>query len=354
VEIETAALRRCFAARLAARPRSAAAAADATADAPPLSPDVLQQCVAVACGWASCVVGAGVYAPQLRAWRASYAPRSISVFSLNELRRAPADALRRIRAFLELPPPAPPPPAPPPPPPAPPQPGVGDDGGGGGARRRRGRSRAAVLADEEAAARANGGGCAAVVMRNAAAASVARARGAPAEAHAALTAFYAPHAKQLRRELTLLSAPLREWQLRERWLWMDEGNEGTTATAAAAGPPGPPPPAAPAAAAAAATAAAAAAAASAEAQAAAAAGGAASALPPWASLPSLFLLGGEKCGSTSLAFALGRHPQVRMARHALPGEPPFFRKELHFFDDDLRSAARNSRRDSSRNSGAIL
>ena len=103
MEIETAALRRCFAARLAARPRSAAAA-DATADAPPLSPDVLQQCVAVACGWASCVVGAGVYAPQLRAWRASYAPRSISVFSLNELRRAPADALRRIRAFLELPP----------------------------------------------------------------------------------------------------------------------------------------------------------------------------------------------------------------------------------------------------------
>ena len=50
MEIETAALRRCFAARLAARPRSAAAAADATADAPPLSPDVLQQCVAVACG----------------------------------------------------------------------------------------------------------------------------------------------------------------------------------------------------------------------------------------------------------------------------------------------------------------
>ena len=34
------------------------------------------------------------------------------MFSLNELRRAPADALRRIRAFLELPPPAPPPPPP--------------------------------------------------------------------------------------------------------------------------------------------------------------------------------------------------------------------------------------------------
>jgi hypothetical protein len=27
-------------------------------------------------------------------------------------------------------------------------------------------------------------------------------------------------------------------------------------------------------------------------------------------LPSIFLLGGEKCGSTSLAFALSRHPQV--------------------------------------------
>ena len=57
-----------------------------------------------------------------------------------------------------------------------------------------------------------------------------------------------------------------------------------------------------------------------------------------ANLPSVFLLGGEKCGSTSLAFALSRHPQIQMARHALPGEPAFFRKESHFFDDDLRFA----------------
>ena len=71
------------------------------------------------------------------------------------------------------------------------------------------------------------------------------------------------------------------------------------------------------------------------------------------SLPTLFLLGGEKCGSTSLAFALGRHPQVRMARHALPGEPPFFRKELHFFDDDLRYC-RAILAQFWRNSGAIL
>jgi hypothetical protein len=32
--------------------------------------------------------------------------------------------------------------------------------------------------------------------------------------------------------------------------------------------------------------------------------------PPDTTLPSVFLLGGEKCGSTSLAFALSRHPQV--------------------------------------------
>lgn len=31
---------------------------------------------------------------------------------------------------------------------------------------------------------------------------------------------------------------------------------------------------------------------------------------PDTTLPSVFLLGGEKCGSTSLAFALSRHPQV--------------------------------------------
>jgi hypothetical protein len=37
-------------------------------------------------------------------------------------------------------------------------------------------------------------------------------------------------------------------------------------------------------------------------------------------LPKLFLLGCEKCGSTSLAFALARHPQLRFARCALaPG-----------------------------------
>ena len=42
-------------------------------------------------------------------------------------------------------------------------------------------------------------------------------------------------------------------------------------------------------------------------------------------IPSVFLLGGEKCGSTSLAVALSRHPQIQMARHALPGEPAFFR-----------------------------
>jgi hypothetical protein len=29
-------------------------------------------------------------------------------------------------------------------------------------------------------------------------------------------------------------------------------------------------------------------------------------------------------------------PKIALARHTLPGEPPFFRKELHFFDDDLR------------------
>ena len=93
-------------------------------------------------------------------------------------------------------------------------------------------------------------------------------------------------------------------------------------------------------------------------------------------MPTVFLLGGEKCGSTSLAFALSRHSQLQMARHALPhtvhahtvhlplfpctqclsadsvvcalilcvpqarhalpGEPIYFRKELHFFDDDIR------------------
>jgi hypothetical protein len=153
-------------------------------------------------------------------------------------------------------------------------------------------------------------------------------RDVPTAAAAILRPFYAPFAASVRRELRLLRQPVRSaredpwlwadegvpitarrdpWADEEvpitaredPWLWADEGVRSTvvtraaaaaTATATAIGnspppdttppdttPPDTTPP---------------------------------DTTPPDTTLPSVFLLGGEKCGSTSLAFALSRHPQV--------------------------------------------
>ena len=123
-------------------------------------------------------------------------------------------------------------------------------------------------------------------------------RDVPTDAAAILRPFYAPFAASVRRELRLLRQPVRSAR-EDPWLWADEGVRSTvvtraaaaaTATATAIGnspppdttppdttPPDTTPP---------------------------------DTTPPDTTLPSVFLLGGEKCGSTSLAFALSRHPQV--------------------------------------------
>ena len=303
---EAAALSRCFAAsRPAAATTAAAATGTAAAAALPLPPfEAWQRCVAVECGWPNCVVAAGLYALQLRAWRAAFPPRAFALFTLGEWHRSPAAARRRLFGFLGLPT------SPPPPPPPSPQPT---------SRRRLASDNglAAVATTEGSTTEGGGGACADEQLRTEAAAALARGRGVPRGAAAALGTFYAGFSAPLRSELTQLAQPLHRTHPEEAWLWLDKPERAASAAVAAA------------------TAAAEEEEnAAAEAEAAEAAVGeeeeeeeAAAAVDESATaLPTLFLLGGEKCGSTSLAFALTRHPQLHMARHALPGEPAYFRK----------------------------
>ena len=103
---ESAALARCFAdARKAARRTAAAANANANANAngaalPLPSTEAWQRCVAVGCGWPNCVVGAGMFALQLRAWRTSFAPRAPLRRPLASLRAAASAA---SSAYIHIP-----------------------------------------------------------------------------------------------------------------------------------------------------------------------------------------------------------------------------------------------------------
>lgn len=58
-----------------------------------------QQCIATECGWGGCVVGAGLFGPQLRSWRLAYGAGQVAVFTLGELKRTPAAALRHLFQF---------------------------------------------------------------------------------------------------------------------------------------------------------------------------------------------------------------------------------------------------------------
>lgn len=67
-----------------------------------ISLHVWQQCIATECGWPGCIVGTGLFAPQIRAWRMVYPPEQVAVFTLGELARSPAAALRRLFQFSGL------------------------------------------------------------------------------------------------------------------------------------------------------------------------------------------------------------------------------------------------------------
>ncbi|KAL1503035.1 hypothetical protein AB1Y20_011104 [Prymnesium parvum] len=386
-----------------------------------ISLHVWQQCIATECGWPGCIVGTGLFAPQIRAWRMVYPPEQVAVFTLGELARSPAAALRRLFQFSGVQPP----------------PGLAqavdehhrsvmrvytdgelamdeafgtptstgrrllsqDDGElvesnlpDGGA----GRSRFAMSTDRLAFGRVRRGGrqvpgrrsattrhgkpagvskgfgkrlrrlhnrrgkllggrkggrsarkiergslgqkarkklrvdvdspgegyslpddyykalgakSAISHLRSEVDAVMAEGRGATLSAIRILRRFFARYAPALRYELRRLKQDLSRWRLDE-WLWDDEENyPPEVGEEARVEPDSSVIPAA-----------------------------SATSRADLAMLPSVFLIGGEKCGSTSLAFAVSRHPQLHLARHTLPAEPAYFRKELHFFDDDLRFA----------------
>ena len=226
-----------------------------------------------------------MYAPQLRAWRQAYSPSQLTVLMLSDLHGEGAAAtLQKILHAIGLPSP----------------------------RLHPDRHAALLLrASSRVAERARD--------------ATAAADGLPPEAARLLSSFYGRFAGSVRRELELMRQPLHQWRSREPWLWADgesalvatgtngrrrRGGRQQQFTSSTVPLPLVRSPAA----------------------ATATMDGGDDA----PGLPHVFLLGGEKCGSTSLAFALSRHAEIRMARHALPGEPAYYRKEIHFFDDDLR------------------
>lgn len=247
----------------AAEPATAGAGPSASAPAvSAVSVEAWQKCTAVACGWSGCVVGAGLYAPQLRAWRQAYGPSQLAVAMLSDLTTRPEPTISRLMSF------------------------VGRPAAGAHAPRALERTAADMLPRAEAA--------------------MAAARSMPRSGGRLLDEFYARFAAGVRRELELMHAPLPEWTSREGWLWADgtgrsdldgSSSSGRRRSAAIA-------------------------------RASPRLAAAAASPAPLLTLPRIFLLGGEKCGSTSLAFALSRHPEIRLARHALPGEPAYFRKEV--------------------------
>lgn len=244
-----------------------------------LSPTVeaWQQCVAVACGWEGCVVGAGMFAPQIRTWRTAYPARQMAVFTLRELSADAAGAAIRISTFVGVPPPTQA------------SPDTGTIGG-------------------EAAAQ-----CVVASLERSAGAAAGEAEDAPLGTTRLLQGFFARFSEHLRRELVALGDDLTARWPADAWLWAG-GNGDRAAIAAAAWSGG-----------------------SGEggghSEEYVATGGqglpfekaelrqAVLRRPPEDggsvgkyTLPKLFLLGCEKCGSTSLAFALARHPQLLFAR----------------------------------------
>jgi len=211
-----------------------------------VSIDAWTKCVATACGWDGCVVGAGLFSPQIRTWRLVYPSAQISVFTLNELREQSGGAANRIHRLLAVP-------------------------------------------SQAGWAHA----CSAQTLQRMAVAVTREASGSPKVAMDVLQSFFSRLSQQLRDELVLMGEDLSRWSS-DNWLWADEMprqrmDEADGEATAPIDDPG---------------------------RSAARLQELAVALGEGYILPKLYLLGCEKCGSTSLAFALSRHPQMRFARRA--------------------------------------
>jgi len=63
-----------------------------------------EACTTVACGWLECVLGAGMYAPQLRGWLRYFDRRQFLLLEASRVYADPLGAAEQLRAFLGLPP----------------------------------------------------------------------------------------------------------------------------------------------------------------------------------------------------------------------------------------------------------
>ena len=66
--------------------------------------DDWERCVTTACNWHECIVGTGLYAPQLRAWLKYFSPHQFLLLEVNQLQWEPSKVASQIQAFLRLPP----------------------------------------------------------------------------------------------------------------------------------------------------------------------------------------------------------------------------------------------------------
>ena len=64
---------------------------------------VWQECTTRACNWVECILGAGLYGPQLRHWLTYFGPDSFLLLEEEQLRSQPQWVAAALTAFLALP-----------------------------------------------------------------------------------------------------------------------------------------------------------------------------------------------------------------------------------------------------------
>ena len=71
--------------------------------APDVSREEWEQCTTVACNWYECVVGLGMYAPQLRGWLRYFDPHQFLLLEAHRVLSEPMQVAKQIQAFLRMP-----------------------------------------------------------------------------------------------------------------------------------------------------------------------------------------------------------------------------------------------------------
>ena len=62
-----------------------------------------EACTTVACGWTECILGTGMYAPQLRGWLRYFEPRQFLLLEASRVYADPPAAAEQLRSFLGMP-----------------------------------------------------------------------------------------------------------------------------------------------------------------------------------------------------------------------------------------------------------